>query len=135
MSRPGAIGIALGNVPLQDQLCEILSLHAGREVRACRTDAELEVLLAGCVLDGVVLGPRLVGLQRRVLPAVERAGCRQRCWCPRPPSRRTRPGWPESRTCGCCQIRSGSLSSARHLCRRVPQCCSGRCNQPSLIVC
>jgi hypothetical protein len=72
--RPGAIGIALGNVPLQDQLCEILSLHAGREVRACRTDAELEVLLAGHVLDGVVLGPRLVGLQRRVLPAVERAG-------------------------------------------------------------
>ena len=69
-----AIGVALGNVPLQDQLCEILSLQAGSEVRACRTDAELEVLLAGRVLDSVVLGLRLVGLQRRVLPAVERAG-------------------------------------------------------------
>jgi Flp pilus assembly CpaE family ATPase len=73
---PAAIGVALGNVPLQDQLYEVLAMEPGLDVRACRTDAELEMLLAGRVLGGVVLGPRLVGLDQRVLPAVARTGVR-----------------------------------------------------------
>jgi len=73
MSRP-AIAVALGNIVLQDQLADALALQAEVEVVACRTDAELLVLLAGRTLAGVVLGPRLVGLERRVLPAVASAG-------------------------------------------------------------
>lgn len=67
-----AVAVALGNIPLQDQIADALALEV--EVLACRTDAELLVLLAGRTLAGVVVGPRLVGLERRVLPAIATAG-------------------------------------------------------------
>ena len=81
-------------MPLQDELCELLAMQAARlDVRACRTDAEPEALLAGHLLDGVVLGPRLVGLEERVLPAVVRSRVRGVLLVPsHPAARRTAVG-------------------------------------------
>ena len=40
-----AVAVALGNIVLQDEIADALALQAEVEVVACRTDAELLVLL------------------------------------------------------------------------------------------
>jgi MinD-like ATPase involved in chromosome partitioning or flagellar assembly len=67
------VAIGLGNTPLQDSVGDDLARGGQCDVHLCRTDSELLALVAERSLTGAVVGEQLIGLEARVLPALDRA--------------------------------------------------------------